>query len=361
MANKKVYPEILRESYSLLGRVVDGNTTSGVSYKLGHYSKVTNSDVSPNYPVVIRENSFSSQELSWNKGPGYVRYENYGKLTTTIDMVEIRPETAPNWVVNETYKHAVRKMFGEIEPITANLALLYAERKATGESIALALGGILKAVRQVRKGKCPEIFMNANELAGRKKFSGAWLNYVYGIKPFCGDLYDIAHSDIKTIQRIRVKNSTSWQSQYTDPESRGAGTYRVALNYGLSLRDPLTATLAGAGLTNPALIAWELTPFSFMADWLLPVGPYLEMLTATSGFNKHDGSVTTTSIHSAVKISSKTGAFHRINRYKEKRRVVTTFPNVPLPSFKNPFSPIHALNALTIIHQFVKEPSKRRT
>lgn len=361
MATKKVYPEILRENYSLIGRVVDDVYTPGVSYKIGHYHKTTNSDVSPNYPVQIRENSFSSQELQWQKGPGYVRHLNYGKLTTTIDMVEVRPETAPSWVVAESYKLAVRRMYGEIEPVTANLALLYAERKKTGESIALALGGILKAVRQVRKGKCPEIFMNANELAGRKKLSGAWLNYVYGIKPFCGDLYAIAHSDLKTIQRVRGKHSAWWQSQYSDKESRGAGTYRVALNYGLSLRDPLTATLAGAGLTNPALIAWELTPFSFMADWLLPIGPYLEMLTSTSGFNKHDGSTTTTSIHSAVKVSSQTGAFHRVNRFVVKNRTVTTFPNVPLPSFKNPFSPVHALNALTIIHQFVKEPSKRRT
>lgn len=359
MANK-VYPEILRENYSLLSRVVDGVGTPGVSYKLGHYSKNTTSDKSPNYPASIRENSFSSQELSWNKGPGYMSYVNYGKLTTTIDMVECITETAPSWVVAESYKHAVRRMYGEIEPVTANLALLYAERKATGESIALALGGILKAVRQVRKGKCPEIFMNANELAGRKKFSGAWLNYVYGIKPFCGDLYTIAHSDLKTIQRVRGKHSTWWQSKFYDPEMRGAGTYRVALNYGLSMKDPLTATLAGAGLTNPALIAWELTPFSFMADWLLPVGPYLEMLTSTSGFNKHDGSTTTTSLHSAVKVSKLSGAYHRINRFKVKRRTITTFPNVPLPSFKNPFSPVHALNALTIIHQFVKEPSKRR-
>lgn len=360
MAATKIYPEILREGYSLIRRSVNGKLNEGVLYKTSHHSQSTSGVTSPDYPRVINENTFFSQQLSWQKRPGLVSYLTGDKLTQTVDVVECPNYDTPNSVKLETQAQCTRKLYGEIEPITANLALLYAERKKTGESIAIALGGILKAVRQVRKGKCPEIFMGASELAGRKKLSGAWLNYVYGIKPFCQDLYQLAHSDIKQVQRIRAKHWNWWQVKTSDPLFSGAGSYRVAMNYGLSLREPLTATLAGAGLTNPLLIAWELTPFSFMADWLYPVGPYLEMLSSTTGFNKHSGSTTTTSIYSGVKTSSVSDAYHRIGRFYIKQRTVTTFPNVPLPSFKNPFSPVHALNALTIIHQFVKEPSRRR-
>lgn len=358
---QKIYPVIDRRSLSNLSRVVDSVEQPPILYETARYVKITIGTRSPKWPEVPAENSFYSQELSWTKQPGWMRHDNYGKLTTTLDWTECPLLLTPQHVKRETQAQAIRKMYGEISAVTANLALLYAERAKTGESIAIALGGILKAVRQVRKGKCPEIFMGASELAGRKKLSGAWLNYVYGIKPFCQDLHAIACSELQMLQRIKGRKTNWWDYEHPDPTVHGAGTYRVTYNYAVSLKNPLTATLAGAGLTNPALIAWELTPFSFMADWLLPIGPYLEMLSATSGLNKHSGSFTETEIVSANKTSSLPGssAFHRINRYKLKKRTVTTFPDAPLPSFKNPFSPVHALNFLTIIHQFVKEPARR--
>lgn len=358
---QKIYPEIDDYTYSNLSRVVDSVEQPPIRYATSRYSKTTIGTRSPKWPEFPVENSFFSQELSWVKQPGWIRYDNYGKLTITFDWVECPLLMAPRHVKSETQARALRKMFSEVSEVSANLALLYAERKKTGESIAIALGGILKAVRQVRKGKVPEVFMNASELAGRKKLSGAWLNYVYGIKPFCQDLHAIACSEIKVLQRIKGRHVNWWDYKHADPTVHGAGRYRASYNYAVSLKDPLYATLAGTGLTNPALIAWELTPFSFMADWLLPIGPYLEMLSSTSGLEKHSGSFTETEIVSAVKTSSVLGssASHNINRYKLKRRIVTAFPDVPLPSFKNPFSPVHALNSLTIIHQFVKEPARR--
>ena len=37
------------------------------------------------------------------------------------------------------------------------------------------------------------------------------------------------------------------------------------------------------GLVNPASVAWELIPFSFLVDWFLPVGKFLESYTDTVG------------------------------------------------------------------------------
>lgn len=35
---------------------------------------------------------------------------------------------------------------------------------------------------------------------------------------------------------------------------------------------------AKVGLTNPLSVAWELIPFSFVVDWFLPIGKYLDAL-----------------------------------------------------------------------------------
>lgn len=42
-------------------------------------------------------------------------------------------------------------------------------------------------------------------------------------------------------------------------------------------------TLNQLGLVNPASLAWELIPWSFVVDWFIPIGPLLSVLTAPAG------------------------------------------------------------------------------
>jgi hypothetical protein len=51
----------------------------------------------------------------------------------------------------------------------------------------------------------------------------------------------------------------------------------------------LQAFLNQTGFTNPINLLWELLPFSFVADWFLPIGNYLEALTAWNGLEFLDG------------------------------------------------------------------------
>jgi hypothetical protein len=64
----------------------------------------------------------------------------------------------------------------------------------------------------------------------------------------------------------------------------------VRLDYVLA--NPALASLAQAGITNPLEVAWELVPFSFVADWFFPVGAYLGSLDADFGWSFKGGSVT---------------------------------------------------------------------
>lgn len=45
-------------------------------------------------------------------------------------------------------------------------------------------------------------------------------------------------------------------------------------------------TFQQIGLTNPLLLGWELIPFSFVADWFIQVGDYLETLDALIGVKR---------------------------------------------------------------------------
>ena len=45
------------------------------------------------------------------------------------------------------------------------------------------------------------------------------------------------------------------------------------------------------GLLNPVSLAWELVPWSFVVDWVLPIGSVLSALSAPAGLIFIDGSL----------------------------------------------------------------------
>lgn len=322
--------------------------------------RITTSGTTPNWPDVIQENGFSTQTTVFTVYPRYFDPFNGDpnwpgfRYVSTIGSPAF--SDCPKSIKDQCEYLALLDFYDRIPGVTANLALLFAERKKTYESVLTAVLGILKCVREVKRGKVPELFMDARTLRGRKRYTGAWLNYTYGIKPFVTDLYAIKNSDLRQVVYTKGEKRLPYELRRNTGKIGyiyNRGTYKVTYVGGLSLADPINATLAGAGLTNPALIAWEMTPFSFMADWLLPVGPYLETLSSTGGFNKHPGSVTR-GLKEEYRQLNEQYAF-ATGKFRYVRRATISFPGPPLPRLKNPFSPIHALNALSIIHQFVKE------
>jgi hypothetical protein len=49
---------------------------------------------------------------------------------------------------------------------------------------------------------------------------------------------------------------------------------------------------AQLGLIDPLEVAWEVLPWSFVVDWFLPVGNWLQTLSATAGLSFKGGSAT---------------------------------------------------------------------
>lgn len=351
----KTYPAIKKEEFGQFGRCLYG-VWSNVPVRTYRLERSTSSGTSPGYPILLQENSFSTQTSVETWRPGSQSNNRSGNDLIVNLTHEAAPRLLPPSHVSVDADYTAKlRMFKRIPEVTANLALLYAERAKTYESVVMALGGIVKAVREVRRGRPPELFMNANQLRNRKRMSGAWLNYTYGIAPLASDLHAIALSELKQETFLSGRCIRDWDHvvQTKDRYERGGGSVSYCYKFALELANPITASLAGAGLTNPALIAWELTPFSFMADWVLPIGPYLEMLSSSTGFTKKPGS-TTVGIESECMAGGTTGAL-ATSKYKHISRNTMAWPSVPLPRLKNPLSPVHGLNLLSIIHQQCKD------
>jgi hypothetical protein len=141
----------------------------------------------------------------------------------------------------------------------------------------------------------------------------------------------------------------------------------VRLDY--YLENPLLRSLAQLGVTNPAELAWELIPFSFVFDWVLPIGSYLGALDATLGLTFRSGSRSElTRVYHKFIPNGKiywTGSYANSQCIEYsvtgsgkqvfiKRSIYGSSPGPVFPSFKNPASLSHALNALSLVQQLLK-------
>jgi hypothetical protein len=129
------------------------------------------------------------------------------------------------------------------------------------------------------------------------------------------------------------------------------------------LASPLRAFAAQTGFTNPINLAWEILPFSFVVDWFLPIGPYLEAFTAFEGLEFIDGSqtlFTKSRTDSAVDYEGPNALTTLSNIYEHghyhsetirlDRTKLVAFPTPTFPSLKNGLESVtHAANAIALV------------
>lgn len=117
-----------------------------------------------------------------------------------------------------------------------------------------------------------------------------WLTWVYGIKPTLQTIYDaslethyrlINTNNNKYFGRATVTNR--WLDHYanvpttwnTTVDSKGSWRYHLQVQ----LKKPgILQSAARITSLNPASIAWELMPYSFVVDWFYNIGGYLRDL-----------------------------------------------------------------------------------
>jgi len=129
-----------------------------------------------------------------------------------------------------------------------------------------------------------------------------WLEYQYAWKPLLFDVYShakaLAELNIEHQHVIRRAEGSAQshadmtvtyrpQYQLVTKRSEERKWSKVGVFYQLQNGAPNAFTQLG--IDNPLAVAWELVPFSFVADWFLPIGTYLSNLTASGGYVFHSG------------------------------------------------------------------------
>jgi hypothetical protein len=191
---------------------------------------------------------------------------------------------------------AYRKLIGAINE-EAMLLVNLAERKQAMNMVVNSANRMLLAFQLLSRGrrasamKALGLTPTGSKWSKAKDAGNIWLEWHFGWSPLLQDI----HSAIGILQDDWEPKSL-WSTGGADVEvvvPTSVGHWST--NMKLKVRVRMQATVRAAnpmlwranqlGLINPASVAWELIPFSFLVDWFIPVGEFLNSYTDFVGLS----------------------------------------------------------------------------
>lgn len=215
--------------------------------------------------------------------------------------------------------------------------------------------------------------------------TGKWLEYRYGWTPLVNSIYDAANELGKQVKDMQypVRARSAHQQYYK--EVHGSGTYddprevceaqmTYRTEYCMFFGFPPGVKLYDWTSLNPLAIAWELTPLSFVSDWVVNVSQQLSLWenyflfqsAFKSGYRtrtfKEIRDVTlsgTTSLYVGPNsfgtfLKIKSGGYTNDCRYKD-RTVLDALPRPSGVRVKVSFGAKRQLDAAALFHQLVNK------
>jgi hypothetical protein len=247
--------------------------------------------------------------------------------------------------------------------------------RITGSVKALKKGNLPGAVNALWQGKKPR-YRKGGGPSVKKGLAENWLELQYGWKPLLGDvkaaaeaiaLLELSGREVHQIKSSAVERLVTKEPIIQQlPTNIKVGVSEwlkiTHIKFGIRYKvdSQITNFLAQTGFTNPLNLAWEVIPFSFVVDWFIGVGPYLESLSSWDGLTFLSGYETRFTRENMdrsygweVKLNSThydRGYGHESMKAIRLDRIkLTSFPTQSPPRFKNPFSVTHAANALALL------------
>lgn len=181
---------------------------------------------------------------------------------------------------------------------TASFGEALAEVGQSTNMILGRIGQMAAFANNVRRGRWGAKGMKrpskkARNTPGDRRLANNWLEFQYGWTPLMNDIYDLlkALDDGLTRRGTRVGANSSENISIKGISGQArAGLKGTVRNEGLY-------NLNRYGLLNPAQLAWNLLPLSFVFDWFVPVSRTLGALTGTAGLTDVSSWFTNCSLH----------------------------------------------------------------
>jgi hypothetical protein len=257
-----------------------------------HYKFVRDSYIEPK--TDLRERTLKRSRESWN---GYQSYTQYYTKTDSQSCFSGFSQVIPTVLDNTRLVALDNKLASAIRGHQFNLAVAMAQPRLTGLMLTDSVTRIAGAIKHLRSGN----FIAAAHKLGvypKGKFRGMshwvadashdvsalWLELQYGWKPLLSDVHDAAEA-LSVLNERYVTPTLKVSKQQVIPYyvNDGFEMFNASQRLGRTIRvrfieDPAYERAAAYSGIDPLSLVWEVLPFSFVADWFIPVGTYLDSL-----------------------------------------------------------------------------------
>lgn len=343
-----------------------------------NYSKTWNDTFAGHITNFKNGNCENASSRLLNLGQSYVMGVDNG-------LVNNGTQTYYEWTPSSNYKNGKwGKLREKLSGSDFNMSVFLGEGHQTLGLIADSAHRIYKAMGLVKKGRLPQAAaalvngtgrqvrtatgrmtrVKGSRLINKETLAQNWLELQYGWLPLLSDAHDgaetLAHMlNVPAKQKYSVTGKLDWtyKNQFGTSYScdgRNTVTWERQGIYKLTVIVS-EAVSAGyqLGLENPELVLWELLPWSFVIDWFIPIGQWMDA-RATSHAVKGtwiESKLVRGTLTGATGVLPLNGAYARRGSFT--RTVSSEPPDVELPAFKGlakVASWQHCANALALLY-----------
>jgi len=354
----------------------------------------------PGWPHVVRTNSYVRSRFTVNNSIMSSDFTNrnnhdrsYGDWGTYRCDADYDPwGDTDRWAttreIESVKSKLVNKLIQQIQSNRVNLGEIMHTRHQTADLVASTCNRLAGAFTSLRRGN----FAGATRQLLGSKFSSSsvkravggipeqWLQLKYGWQPLVQDIYNSvqtvkrAYSDQACLFTVNASAREECdQVQVTFPgldvfapsrtwkSTSGSVSGKAQIKF--TVDDENASAVSQLGITNPASLAWELLPYSFVVDWFYPVGTFLEALDYSLGLRMLSGWLSYTARREATAELGNTtktdvgpgwdgrwsGGSGHASAFLFVREALTEFPGPPIPRLKDPFSLTHVANGLSLL------------
>jgi hypothetical protein len=289
------------------------------------------------------------------------------------------------WGAALAESHQTIEMIGSTAKTLARAAeaVKHGNFKAAFKSLRLAdTKALRRRMKRPRKNRSTRLLKGAKQLAANR-----WLELQFGWKPMLSDISSGAEFLAERATRnpsttrfrasgygihkypgVQKLTTDAGNPSYIETSQLMDGVYGYRITVWYEVVNRVAVEAARSGLLDIASTVWEVIPFSFIADWVAPIGTLLDSMTATAGKEFISGTQTFFRKGSAKRqmyvVRYSPGAYLQYDGVATDivfadmtRDVISDFPAVgvsDLVNIKNPFSVTHVLDALALLGQSMR-------
>jgi hypothetical protein len=275
---------------------------------------------------------------------------------------------------SEALNKCYEKFKGKVYDNQAQWAVNLVEWRQAEEMIFGAANTCRRAWNALRRGNFWQFLKELNLPREGKRWSKPneaakkWLQYHFGWEPLFNDIYESCLILEKTLgPRLVVARATKHGDFYRDGKYVRfsldvPGFYiRYLMQAKVEITNPNLHRATSLGLMNPLEVVWEVLPFSFVVDWFIPIGTFLNSFCPFFGLALTDSFTTRSAFGHGRQWQKGTPDqdYGECSAWRVDRTYGISGPAFPVPKTFKGFSPTRGATAISLLVQALDAETKR--